>query len=164
MWIHMAERFIYIPQLFIWLIFCFTKSIDMELKTNNLLWKRMAESVVYIYIYIYFSYLFFRGNKEQTMSSQIWRYMYGKDATHTHTYTVTYFTYIYFLLESVDYPLHLNMGRYWNQFWDSPMDSSQTRTWILIWPRIPILNSESGIWLCIQPTIDINSQYEFMMF
>ena len=50
---------------------------------------------------------------------------------------------------------------YWNPFQNFPVESSYTQTWILIWLVIPILYSKFGIWLCSQPIIDVNIQYDF---
>ena len=126
------------------------------------LWKHMSDEVVYIYIYIYFSYLFLRGEKAQKMSSQIWTYTYGRNVTHIYIYIYSYVLYLYiFILECVYYPLNLKMGRYWNPFQDSPIESSHTWTWILIWPGINILNSEFGIYLWSHPITYVNLRYDF---
>ena len=58
----------------------------------------------------------------------------------------------------------MGLYKYWNPLQYSLVESSHTRNWILILLGITIPNSKFWAWICIQPTIDVKSQYKFYYF
>ena len=87
---------IYILQLHIWLIFCFTGNITKD-KMNNMMWVRMVGEFIYIfYNYVFCLYIIFfdRVDEARKMRIQIWMRM--AEMSYIYIYiTVTYLAYIF---------------------------------------------------------------------
>ena len=85
--------YIYIPQLCIWLIFCFIGIVREGLKLSNPLWKCMAGEVIYGYFFpfTYFAYILFHWQSLQGTNNEHSNMdTYDTDITHTHTYIYIY--------------------------------------------------------------------------
>ena len=79
-----------------------------------------------------------------------------------HTICVTYLDYISPLLVYSNFPLNFKTGGCWNLL-ESPPSRIPLIELSQKWTQIPfiILNDEYVIWICNQPTIDVNPQPNF---